>query len=581
MTDKLKVLLTTEGTYPFHQGGVSTWCDILVNKMPEFEFIVYSIIMNPYVTQKFTLPPSAELIRLPLWGTEEPSESLSIPFSQVYLSKKRTTTDIIESQFIPLFTALIEEFTAAKKNSPHLGKILLDMNLFFENYEYKATFKSKIVWEYFKNQMIQISDNSQSGFKEPTIFALIQSLGWIYRFLNVVNTAIPQADVSHSSAAAFCGIPCVLAKLKNGTPFLLTEHGVYLREQYFSLSQRGYISYMNTFLIRMIQSVVELNYYYADQVSPVCAYNTRWEKEFGVPVKNIKVIYNGVDSSVFTPGAAIEKNINPVIVTVARIDPLKDIKTLIRSAEKVMLEIPEAEFHIFGSIAVPKYYEECVDLIKKLHLEKKFIFKGHITDIPSAYRSGDVIVLSSISEAFPYSIVEAMLVGKAIVATDVGGIREALGETGILVAPSDSEAISKGIIKLIKDNSLREYLALEARERALNYFTLDKVLKHYSVSYSELAVRSNVAATENIVNIRIKLIMDKAYAFKTIGCYQEALYQFKLALKLKPNAESVVKIIMELSNITNVLEDQNQVILLKDQVNALQIVMDRNNTEIG
>ncbi len=573
MAEKLKVLLTTEGTYPFHQGGVSTWCDILVNKMPEYEFVVYSIIMNPYVTQKFTLPANTELIRLPLWGTEEPSESLSIPFSQVYLSKKRTTTAVIEEKFIVLFTALIEEFTASKKNSSRLGKILLDMNFFFETYEYKATFKSKVVWECFKNQMLQMSNNGQSGFSEPNIFSLIQSLGWVYRFLNVVNTPIPEVDVSHSAAAAFCGVPCVLAKLKNGTPFLLTEHGVYLREQYFSLSQRGYISYMNTFLIRMIQSVVELNYYYADQVSPVCEYNTRWEKEFGVPHKNIKVIYNGVDSSVFTPGIAHEKNINPIIVTVARIDPLKDIKTLIKSAEKVLIEIPEAEFHVFGSIAVPKYYEECLALIKECRLEKHFIFKGHITDIPSAYRSGDVVVLSSISEAFPYSIVEAMLVGKSIVATDVGGIGEALGETGILVAPGDSEALSKSIVKLIKDHELRNFLSVEARERALNYFTLDRVLKLYSSSYSELAARKYAVCVEIDVFIKIQLLLDKAYALKTIKREQEAINHFKAALKLKPSNEVVLKILLDLSQLTSEMGRPIESKLIEDQANALQIVL--------
>ena len=54
MNDRIKVMMATEGTYPFHQGGVSTWCDSLVKNIPDVDYIVYSIIMNPFVTQKFS-----------------------------------------------------------------------------------------------------------------------------------------------------------------------------------------------------------------------------------------------------------------------------------------------------------------------------------------------------------------------------------------------------------------------------------------------------------------------------------------------------------------------------------------------
>ena len=86
MEDKIRVMLTTEGTYPYHQGGVSTWCDQLVHNLTDIEYVVYSIIMNPFVTRKFNLPLTSSLITVPLWGTEEPSEHLTTPFSQVYPS---------------------------------------------------------------------------------------------------------------------------------------------------------------------------------------------------------------------------------------------------------------------------------------------------------------------------------------------------------------------------------------------------------------------------------------------------------------------------------------------------------------
>ena len=62
---KIKVMLATEGTYPFHHGGVSTWCDTIIKNLNgEFDFTVYSVIMNPYFTQKFGLPLNTELIKV-------------------------------------------------------------------------------------------------------------------------------------------------------------------------------------------------------------------------------------------------------------------------------------------------------------------------------------------------------------------------------------------------------------------------------------------------------------------------------------------------------------------------------------
>lgn len=436
MSKNIKVLLTTEGTYPFHQGGVSTWCDILVKELKSVDYVIYAIMMDPFVTQKFTLPGTTMLIKMPLWGTEEPSEHLLESFSKSFLAKRRTTPKEIEDKFIPLFTQLITEFIASVKNPNHLADILLKLHLYFDEYEYKISFKSEYAWATFKRIVMGHVTASKGDWPHPDIYSLIQSLGWIYRFLNIINTPIPRTDVSHASAAAFCGIPCVLAKLKDNTPFLLTEHGIYLREQYLGLGKNQYSSFLNKFLIRMIHSVTSLSYAYADQVSPVCHYNTRWETKFDVDPKKIQVIYNGVDTNVFQESKA-QTSGHPTVVTVARIDPLKDIITLIKSDAVVKSRISNVRFIIYGSVSVPGYYEECLRLRKELELEETVIFAGHTTNMAAAYSSGDIAALTSISEAFPYSVVEAMMCGRAVISTDVGGIGEAIGESGIMVPPRD------------------------------------------------------------------------------------------------------------------------------------------------
>lgn len=544
---KLTVMLTTEGTYPFHQGGVSTWCDTLVKELDMVDYILYSVITDPFITQKFKLSKATQLFKVPLWGTEEPCEHLPAPFSLVYLQKKRTTDKVIRSLFLPLFKELILEIISPQKNPEHFGNILYELYKYFQEYEYKETFKSELVWNHYKSSILEWIQNPTLKLIQPDIYGLIQSLGWVYRFLNIINTTVPKTHVSHSSASAFCGIPCVLAKIEHKTPFLLTEHGVYLREQYLSLSKRNLPIFLNTFLIRFIHSINALNFHYADQVSPVCHYNTKWETKFGVPKEKIEVIYNGVDTNVFVEGAKVER-LHPTVVTVARIDPMKDIISLIHTAAIVRRQIKNVKFIVYGSVSVQGYYEECLALVKKLQLEETFIFAGHSNNMVAAYHSGDVVALSSISEAFPYSVVEAMMTGKPVVATDVGGIREALGNTGFLVTPRKPEEFAQSITLLLNNANLRESMGRDARERALNYFTLDKVKDHHLKSYIKLATHSfkqsphlqEISQPDFSPNLELqKLYSEKAYALLFNGFYSEAIEQFRLAIHADPNSPAI------------------------------------------
>lgn len=589
MNDRIKILMATEGTYPFHHGGVSTWCDILLNNLnDEMDFIVYSVIMNPFVTQKFTLPDNAKLIKVPLWGTEEPSEHLNIPFSKVLLAKKRTDDRVIRDKFIPLFIELIKEVVSYDKNPKNFGNTLYQLYNYFEEYEYKKSFKSQITWNTYKSLIRELAKNKDEKLDLPGTYALINSLGWIYRFMNILNTPIPKINVSHSAAAAFCSIPCVIAKLQYDAPFLLTEHGVYLREQYLSLSKRGYSSFLNTFLIRLIHSIVSLSYYHADQVSPVCEYNTRWEKEFGVNDGKIEVIYNGVDTSKFLLKHAVKKDKkSPVIAAVARIDPVKDIISLIKAAGIVKRKYVDAKFIVYGSVSVEGYYEECLKLKEELGLGNSFIFAGHINDVSKAYETSDIIALSSITEAFPYSVVEAMMAGKAVIATDVGGIKEALGDCGILIPPRRPDELAAGIITLIDKPELRYRLGEEAKNRALDLFTLKSVQEIYFKNYVKLAVKADKfyveykqkqsqQVTHSTQNV--KLYIEKGVALVELGYLEEGIEQLRLAAKEAIDSLVLPYILTKIADAYNRLGEYEKAINELDKIELILNVLEQNKT---
>ncbi len=483
----ISVLLTTEGTYPFYQGGVSTWCDMLIKGLKNVDFSIISITPDPFVTQKFTLSEGIKMTRIPLWGTDEPSEHLDVPFSSTYLAKTRTTKDVIENKFIPLFDEFVRLILVREKNSSKMGEILLQLYELFRQYDYKVCFKSELTWDRYKLLVEKEVENPASGFEQPDVYSLIQSLGWLYRFFNVINTNVPPTTIAHSTAAAFCGLPCVISKLKYGTPYMLTEHGVYLREQYLSLSKRGYSSFLNTFLIRMIWSVVDINYYYADQISPVCVYNTRWEKRLTDRTERIRVIYNGVNHRLFEKIAPRTLKQQTVVI-VARIDPIKDLLTMIRVADLVRKAVGDVRFLVYGSVSVPTYFDECQALVETLNLKSVVKFQGHTSDLTAIYNEADMVLQTSISEAFPYSVVEAMFAGKCVVATGVGGTPEAIGNTGVLVNPGDIDGIADSIINLLLNHERRLEMGEEARNRAYDLFTVDTFLSEYLRSYIRLSV---------------------------------------------------------------------------------------------
>ncbi|MBL0389004.1 GT4 family glycosyltransferase PelF [Tumebacillus sp. ITR2] len=577
MSDRIRILLSTEGTYPYHQGGVSTWCETLVQKMDMVDFVVYAITANPFITQKFGLPPHAEMINVPLWGTEEPKEHLEIPFSKIYLPKKTTTEQQVRERFLPLFVELINEIISEVKSPKKFGNLLVSLYDYFQEHDYKVSFKSELTWSVYKELILQLASQKQNRLSEPDVYGLVQTLGWVYRFLNIVNTPVPDVHVTHSTAAAFCGIPCVISKIKYGTPFMLTEHGVYLREQYLALSKQPYSSFMTTFLIRFIQSLATTNYAYADQVSPVCSYNTRWETRFGVPESRIRVIYNGIDPNVFVE-APPSTNDTLTVVMVARIDPLKDVLTFLESAALVKKKFPDIRFVVYGSVSVPSYYEQCMELHAELGLEDSFVFAGHTSNMSAAYSSGDIIALTSISEAFPYSVIEAMMTGKPCVATDVGGVTEALADTGLVVTPRRADEVADAILQLANNPELRMSLGKEARERALNFFTLNKMIDLHLKSYVKLAVRAEERVPvvrrreESLTNQ--KLLFDKGMALMACGLYREASLQFQEALQIKPNSPMTPMILTELSTAYNHLGEYDQAFLELEKADALIRLLD-------
>jgi glycosyltransferase involved in cell wall biosynthesis len=305
--------------------------------------------------------------------------------------------------------------------------------------------------------------------------------------LAIVN--IPKVDIAHLTLSGFPVIPALIANYKYGTKIMLTEHGVFIRERLLAISNSEYPYFLKSLLIRFSEAIARLAYYKADVIISVTTFNQKWEKWYGADPKKFKIIYNGIDPEVFKPGPKPShlKGI-PTVVAVARVFELKDILTMIRSCAVVKKTIPEVQYLVYGdNQAVPEYTKECLELVDELNLQNNFKFMGPRSDPHNIFLEGDLSILTSISEGFPYTVIESLGCGIPVVSTEVGGVREALDDScGFTCKPKDAEAIGNAVIKLLLDKDLRKTMGENAREKVLKNFTLNKFVNEYEDVYKDI-----------------------------------------------------------------------------------------------
>ncbi|MDY6877407.1 MAG: DUF3492 domain-containing protein [Chloroflexota bacterium] len=524
--NRVSVLFETEGTYPFVGGGVSTWCDILVRELPQVDYHICAITGDSKVKLRYELMPNVrQVIHVPLWGTEEPAEFIlpHVPFSEIYQRKRETTLQVIEEKFIPLFRHFLQGMGETSPDLMAYGRTIHKLYHYFRQYEYIESFKAQPVWEVFQEEMLRpYREGPQADellpAERPNLYDLTTALRWLNKLLMVLNAPIPNTDVSHATIAASVGLTSVIAKLEHGTPMLLTEHGVYIRERYIHISATDLTYFLKRFLINLSAFMSRLCYAYADQVSPVCNFNRRWERLYGVPEEKLRTIYNGVNPDIFVPGPKPEKSRNrPTVVAAARIFPLKDIMTMINTAYIVRQTIPDVHFKVYGSVTADQPYvlkclmlildkedqsdevkkqivkleqegiSKALDLIAKLGLEETFEFAGFHNEPSKIFTEGDISILSSISEGFPYTVLESMSCGRPVVATDVGGVQEALEGFGVVCKPRDPDDLAAGVIKLLQNDELRQTLGRKARNEVLAKYRTSTSVEAYWESYQRLA----------------------------------------------------------------------------------------------
>ncbi len=295
---------------------------------------------------------------------------------------------------------------------------------------------------------------------------------WMLRFkrllkdehVNLIHAHEFDANVQGSFVAAFCGVPLVA-----------TIHG----KNYFWEKLRRRLAYQWVSRTATMVAVSEnLKQFIVEKV--------------GVNSGRVKVVYNGVDALLPLSLADIDQckkeldlpTGDQIVGVVGNLYPVKGHQYLIAAIPAVLDKCPDTTFIFAGR---GQLEVELKEQVQQLGIDGKVRFLGLRQDIPRILAVLDVFALPSLSEGLSMAILEAMVAGKPVIATDVGGNPELVenAKTGYLVPSQSSQALADRLISLLTNRERALEFGKIGQLRAQGQFNLQSMVQAYQSLYDQ------------------------------------------------------------------------------------------------
>jgi glycosyltransferase involved in cell wall biosynthesis len=230
---------------------------------------------------------------------------------------------------------------------------------------------------------------------------------------------------------------------------------------------------------------------------------------FGYAEQKMEVIYNGFDLRQFQPDAGARISLRrelglsagtPLVGMAARFHPQKDHQNFVEAAARLHAWAPDVHFLLCGR-DVNRENQELMSWINARPggLGSVCHLLGIRKDMPRVFAALDLATLSSVTEAFPIAIGEAMGCGTLCVVTDVGDSAAIVGDTGKVVPPNDPQALAEAWREVLAMGpAAREQMGLAARQRVEGRFGIGAIVERYQELYQRvLATSDSVAAKQS------------------------------------------------------------------------------------
>lgn len=466
----MKICIVAEGSYPYVVGGVSTWTHNLIRSFPEHEFIIVSVLADRSQRGKFQfeLPENVwEVHELYLNDTD-------------WRNGKRRKARLNKEEFQALRSLVLNRdveweaiFQLFQEKIGSVNDLLMGPDFL------------KIVTEYYKiyyNQLV---------FTD--FLWMIRSI-YLPMFLTL-QTEVPEADVYHCICTGYAGILGSMGKFFHGGKMLVSEHGIYTREREEELIKAKWVQgIFKNIWIDQFRKMSSLAYEKSDAIISLFEHARGLQIEENCPPEKTRIIPNGIDVEQFEnlPGKAPEDAQWINVGAVVRVAPVKDIMTMIQAFRFAKEKEPALRLYIMGPWEEEEdYAKECFELIRIMNIPD-IEFTGKV-DVREYYGKMDVMLLTSISEGQPLTILESFAARKPVVATDVGNCRglimgesDDFGEAGIVVPVMDVAEISMALLHLVHNEADRTRMGESGYKRVTTFYRAGTMYESYRALYKEL-----------------------------------------------------------------------------------------------
>lgn len=491
------VCLVLEGTYPYISGGVSTWVHQIIRALPDLKFALFYVGAehDAAAVMRYEIPDNV------------------IGFEEVYLFDALPKPDRAPSKAGrgtrgEIYAALGEFLQGVQQEDERerFVKFVAAVLKRGKAFSCANLWSDRDSWELLTSiYQNYLGDESFLNYFWSSRF-LVQPAWQLIRAVE----RMPQAKVYHSLCTGYAGLAAAMAAEVNGARFLLSEHGIYVKERVAEVQNAAWIAELpkrrpgvfedlgsfKRLWVEFFKLLGRISYDSADQITSLFGNNKKLQVLYGAKAEKIEIIPNGIRPADFDGVCERRKaNADPgrkVVGFLGRVVGIKDVKTLLRAARLVVDRCREAQFLIAGPTDEDvEYAEACVQLVEQLDLDHHVKFLGS-RQRDEFLEEIDVMVLTSVSEGLPFVIIESFAAGVPVVSTDVGSCREliegkgdGLGAAGGVTPIGDPQATAAALLPILNDPELRRSMGEAGRARVAAKYDQQQVVQRYKELYLE------------------------------------------------------------------------------------------------
>ncbi|HEY5835312.1 DUF3492 domain-containing protein [Streptomyces sp.] len=534
----MRVALLTESGYPYARGEGAVWCDRLVRGLAHHDFDVYALSRSPRTEEGGLVrrPPHVRRVLTErLWG--EPPAGTPGPASGGGREARWARRVEFRRHYGEFAAALAGGTAGGPAPAPVAGGPSAEAGPRADRFAAGLYGLARLATRHGGLPELLRSQDAlaalEAACRAPGVRPLLGDIV-VTELLTVADLLEVQlrplsapwygpaelgaAELCHAVSGGPATLPGLLAKRFRGTPLVVTEYTVRVREALLGLRAAGFTPAVRALLGAYHRLLAGESYRQAALVTAGSTHVRRWQERCGARRDRMRTVHPGIDATRFArageaaeaEAAAPAAHAERTVVWVGRPDPAKDLIALLHAFRVIRAQERHARLRVFHPPVTDErsaaYLGHCRTLAAQLFPDEaahaRAVGESPVTfeeigspqapEPADAYAAGDVVLLSSMAEGFPLSLVEAMLCGRATVSTDVGAVREVIGGTGLVVPPRNPKALAEAALDLLRGPERAARLGAAARERALALFTVTRCVDAFRESYLSVVAHDRV-----------------------------------------------------------------------------------------